>query len=193
MYAESTLTVIYTYGREEPTSPTPSKKWAAKFTIENMEFTTELATNSSKQFKKLANDLEDLLNDIFNQMSGFLYVKVISFEKGSIICNFFIYMKVESSATTKEFESILSAAAKSGKTGKFKITNIAVSKDQEDSVGAVKGKKPKDEFPLKLFGVAAFGGVVVLIIVVLLYKVSIYKCFLYCLTRTGTHDPSVRG
>ncbi|KAJ7356370.1 hypothetical protein OS493_025479 [Desmophyllum pertusum] len=166
---ETTLSVIYTKDPEEPTSPEhlgPSQIWAATFTIENRTFSPELTNSSSETFQELATDLEVLLNYVFKDISGFLYVKVTSFEKGSIVCNFFIHTKLESSATAEDFVKVLVAAANGGKTGNYHITNIAV----KDTVGAVKGEKPKDKFLLKVFGVAAFAGVVVLIIVVIVYK-----------------------
>jgi len=169
---ETTLSV-YTKSTEESTSTEPptesSRMLIAKLTIEAMEFTLELADSSSEKFKELARDVELLLNDVFKEISGFLYVTVTSFENGSIVCNFMIHIKMESLATAEEFERILTAAAEGGKTGKYQISNIEV----QDTVGAVKEKEPEGKsIPVKVIGVAAFAGVVVLIIVFLLYKVS---------------------
>ena len=174
------LSVVYSKGTQEPTTPElpeSSHKLVGAFTITNMSFTPELANSESENFKELAKDLESLLNDVFDDISGFLYVKVISFVKGSIVCNFLIlvHTKVESPATADEFEKVLDAAAKSGKTGEYQITNVNIEVLEQDAVGAVKGKEPKDRFPLKVIGVAAFAGVVALIIVFILYKVSVYK------------------
>ena len=165
---ETTLSVVYTKSPEEPTMR-PERMLAGALTIENMEFTPELADSSSETFKELARDLEFLLNDVFEGVSGFLYVKVTSFDKGSIVCNFMIHMKTESLATAEEFEKVLTAAAKGGKTGKYQISNIEV----QDTVGAVKGKEPEEKsFPLRVIAVAAFVGVVALVFVFILYKVS---------------------
>lgn len=177
---ETTLSVVYSKGTQEPTTPElpeSSHKLVGEFTITNMSFTPELANSESENFKELARDLESLLNDVFDDISGFLYVKVTSFVKGSIVCNFLIHVhtKVESPATADEFEKVLDAAAKSGKTGEYQITNVKIEVLEQDAVGAVKGKEPKDRFPLKVIGVAAFAGVVALIIVFILYKVSVYK------------------
>ena len=142
----------------------------ARLTIETMKFTPELANSSSEIFKELARDLEILLNEVFKEISGFLYVKVTSFEYGSIVCNFMIYIRIESLAKAEEFVRILTVAAKGNKTGKYQISNIEV---QDLDVGAIKGKETEGKsIPVKVIGVAAFVGVVALIIVFLLYKVS---------------------
>lgn len=169
---EITLSVLYT---EKPTSselPTEfSKTLVATLTI-NMTFTRELADPSSKTSKELARDLELLLNDVFKDISGFLYVRVKKFERGSVICNFMIHMKMESLATAEEFEKVLTAAAKDGKTGKYQISNIEVQDTVGDTVGAVKEKEPEGKsFPATVVGVSVFVGVVALIFVFLLYKV----------------------
>ena len=138
-----------------------------------MEFTEGLTDPSSEEFAKLASDLEDALDNIFKEVSGFLFVKVVNFTKGSIVCNYLIHTKLESSATSDEFNKILSE--KRGKIGKFVMET---EEEEEDSVAAVKGTQPrKNEFPLKVFAAAAFGGLVVMVIGFVLYKVSIYKCF----------------
>ena len=170
---ETTLS-IYTKSPQKPIStelPSAfSRMLIAKLTIESMEFTLELADSSSEIFKELARDLELLLNNVFEEISGFLYVKVTSFEKGSIVCNFMIHTEMESLATAEEFERILTTAAKGGKIGKYQISNIEI---QDTAVGAVKGKEPEGKsIPVKVIGVATFVGVVVLIIVFVLYKVS---------------------
>ena len=173
MYVESTTTVIRTSGTEKPISPTPSKVWRAKLTIINMVFTEGLTDPSSEEFAKLASDLEDALDNIFKEVSGFLFVKVVNFTKGSIVCNYLIHTKLESSATSDEFNKILSE--KRGKIGKFEMET---EEEEEDGVAAVKGTQPrKDEFPLKVFAAAAFGGLVAMVIGFVLYKVSICKCF----------------
>lgn len=179
MSLETSSSMVYTEGPKVPNTPEPpesSRMLEAELTITNMEYTLELANSSSNNFKELASDLEYLVNDVFDKIYGFLYVKVASFEKGSIVCNFNIYAKVKSSATADEFQKVLAAAVRSGKIGKYKITNVKVHEHEQDDVGAVKGKKrPEEKFPLKVIGMAAFGGVVALIIVFVLYKVSICK------------------
>ena len=146
-----------------------------KFTITNMEFTPELADPTSESYKELARNLERLLDDVFDEISGFRFAKITSFASGSIVCNFLIRTEVGSSATVVEFENALTAAANNGKTKNYQISNIEVQGLEQEDVGAVKGKEPEDKFPLKVIGVAAFAGVVALIIVFVLYKVSICK------------------
>lgn len=121
---------------------------------------------------KLANELEDVLDDIFKpEISGFLNVEVVSFKKGSIVCDFLIYTELESSATADEFNDVLSAAIEKGEAKKFKITDFAIETEEEDGVEAVIGtKERKNEFPLKVFAAAAFGALVVLVIGFVLYK-----------------------
>lgn len=160
---------VHTKRPLEPTTGPELRGLFARLTIENMKFIPELADPSSEIFKELARDLELLLKNVFKEISGFVYVKVTSFENGSIVCNFMIYIEIESLAKAEEFERILTVAAKGGKTGKYQISNIEV----QDDVGAVKGKEPEGKsIPVKVIGVAAFVGVVALIIVFLLYKVS---------------------
>jgi len=172
---EPTLS-IYTKSPQKPISmepPTTSSRrmLVARLTIETMKFTMELANSSSEIFKELAGELELLLNDVFEGISGFLFVEVTSFEKGSIVCNFMIHIKMESSTTAEDFERILTAAAKGGKTGKYQISNIHVQ--DTDTVVAVKEKEAEGKsIPVKVIGVATFVGVAVLIIVFVFYKVS---------------------
>lgn len=157
--------------REAPVDP---KKWKASLTIENKEFNSNLAYNSSKAFKDLASDLEVLLRGILNQVPGFLYVKVDSFTKGSIICNFFIYTKAESTATIEEIENALIqliAASKRGETGNYSITDIHV-KDNVN-VDAGKDEKPSREnrfLPLKIIGVTVIAAALAMVIAFLLVK-----------------------
>lgn len=177
----TTLSVAYTESTQEPTTTEftePSRIFSGKFTITNMEFTPELADSFSESFKELARNLEQLLNDVFDEISGFLYVKVASFARGSIVCNFFIYTEVGSSATVDEFENALTAAANYGNTSNYQISNIEVQEREQEDVGAVKRKKPEDKFPLQVIAVAAFVGVVALIIVFVLYKVSVCRSLL---------------
>ena len=160
---------VHTESPVEPTSSVLSRRLVASLIIESMKFTPELSDSSSETFKKLAGDLEFLLNDVFEDISGFLYVEVTSFENGSIVCNFMIRIKIESLAKAEEFERILTDAAEGGKIGKYQISNIQV----QDDVGAVKGKEPEGKsIPVKVIAVAACVGLVALIIVFLLYKVS---------------------
>lgn len=148
--------------------------WKASLTIENKEFNSNLAYNSSKAFKDLASDLEVLLRGILNQVPGFLNVKVDSFTEGSIICNFFIYMKAESTATTEEIENALIqliAASKRGETGNYSITDIHV-KDNVN-VDAVKDEKPSREnsfLLLKIIGVTVIAATLAMVIAFLLVK-----------------------
>ena len=170
---------VYTKRPEQPTTRTElpvelTTVLIATLTIENMEFAPELVDSSSKTFKELARDLELLLDDTFTEISGFLYVMVTSFEKGSIVCNFMIHMKAESLATAEEFQKVLTAATKDGKTGNYQISKIEVH--AQDNVGAVQEKEPEGKsFPVKVIVIAAFVGVVALIIVFLFYKVSKQK------------------
>ena len=173
----SLVSEVYTKSPEEPTSTNQSELPAeftqmlvATLTIENMEFTPELADSSSEFFKELASDLELILKNVFEEIVGFLRVKVTSFKKGSIVCNFKIHMKRKSLLTAKDYEKALTAAAEGGKTGEYQISNVEV---QDLNVGVVKGKESEEtSFPVKVVGVAAFVGVVALIIVFLFYKVS---------------------
>ena len=151
--------------------PVAIRMLAATFTIENMEFSSELADTSSEIFKALAKDLEMLLTDLFEQIPGFSYVEVDSFERGSIICNFLIYTKEQSSATAEDFEKVLIAAVNEGKTGNYQITNVEVRDNL--NVESVKSDKPQDKQfqPLKVIGVAILAGGVLLVIVILLVRV----------------------
>lgn len=145
--------------------------WEASLKIENKEFNSNLAYNSSKAFKDLASDLEVLLRGILNQVPGFLNVKVDSFTKGSIICNFFIYTKAESTATTEEIENALIAASKRGETGNYSITDIHV-KDNVN-VDAIKDEKPSREngfLPLKIIGGTVIAAALAMVIAFLLVK-----------------------
>lgn len=186
MYHGNTVSLIYTRGPEEPTTldpmeipeessspenPVAVQMWAATLTIENMEFTPALTNSSSETFKELASNLEAFLGDVFETIAGFLYVEVESFERGSVICNFVIYAKAESSATATAFETALISAVNAGKTGNYQITKVEV--EVNDNVRAVKRDKPPDMrfHPLKVIGVAIFAGGVALIIVLLLCKV----------------------
>lgn len=111
------------------------------------------------------------MDDIFKSViSGFLYVKVVSFKKGSIVCDFRIYTELESSATADDFNKVMSAAIERGEAKKFNITDFAIEPEKEDTA-AVKGtKERKNEFPLKVFAAAAFGALVALVIGFVLYK-----------------------
>ena len=83
-------------------------------------------------------------------------------------------MKTESLATAEEFQKVLTAAAKDGKTGNYQISKIEVH--AQDNVGAVQEKEPEGKsFPVKVIVIAAFVGVVALIIVFLFYKVCKQK------------------
>ena len=186
LHKKETITVIYitvpvelttpepTESEEEPTTASVgSKRWEASLTIENMEFNSDLAYNSTKAFKDLASNLEALLRGIFNQVSGFLDVKVDSFTKGSIICNFFIFTKAESTATVEEFENTLTAASKRRETGEYSITDVQV-KDNVNVDAVKKGEKPRDDrfLPLKIVGVTMFAAALAMVIMFLLVKVS---------------------
>ena len=173
IYQERNVSIIYVKGPGEPTSretPVARKMWAATLTIENVDFNSDMAEPSSKAFEDLARGLEVLLSGAFEHIPGFLNVEIESFEKGSIICNFFIYMTAESSVTAKEYENALIAASRRGETGSYHITNVQV----EDSVEAVKRDKPQDKsfHPLKVIGVPIFAGAVLMVIVVFLAKVN---------------------
>ncbi|CAH3014960.1 unnamed protein product [Porites evermanni] len=152
---------------EEPTSIEPAKAlqiWAAILTIENMEFTRDLANPSSQTFRKLSGTLTVLLSNVLNQVSGFLSVHVKSFQRGSVVCMFDIHANLESSATAEDFEKALIDAANNRKIGNYHITNIQV----KDNVKAVmKEKTPQGQryFLLRVIAVIIFAvGVAVLIV-----------------------------
>ena len=109
-------------------------------TIVNMEFSADLSKLSSEAFKTLEDDLTKLLNEIFQSITGFLYTKVDSFEKGSIVCKFSIFTKAESSSA-ENYKTALVAASKDGNTGEFKMDKIEVKDTVTDeSVGSFKGE-----------------------------------------------------
>ena len=155
---------------KEPEIPTDAQIWKASLTIVDMEFSDDLSKSSSKAFKTLAGDLTKLLDGIFQSITGFLYTKVDSFEKGSIVCKFSIFTKAGSSSA-KDYKTALVAASKEGKTGKFKMEKIEVYKTE--SVGTFKGEKSQKVFqPLKVIGITIFVTAVVMVVLFLVVKVS---------------------
>lgn len=162
---------------EEPTSIEPAKAlqiWAAILTIENMEFTRDLANPSSQTFRKLSGTLTVLLSNVLNQVSGFLSVHVKSFQRGSVVCMFDIHANLESSATAEDFEKALIDAANKRKIGNYHITNIQV----KDNVKAVmKEKTPQGQryFLLRVIAVIIFAVGVAVLIVLFIVKVRSRK------------------
>lgn len=160
-----------TQGPTEPGIPTGTQTFEGILKIVNMEFSADLSKSSSEAFKTLENDLTKLLNEIFQSITGFLYTKVDSFEKGSIVCKFSIFTKAESSSA-EDYKTALVAASKDGKTGKFEMDKIEVKKTVTDeSVGAFKGEKSKSDFqPLKVIGITIFVTAVVMVVLFLVVK-----------------------
>lgn len=167
-----------TQGPTEPGIPTDTRIWKASLRIVNKEFSDDLSRPSSEAFKTLEDDLTKLLNEIFQSITGFLYTKVDSFEKGSIVCKFSIFTKAESSSA-EDYKTALVAASKDGKTGKFKMDEIEVKDTVTDeSVGAFKGEKSKNDFqPLKVIGITIFVTAVVMVVLFLVVRVSSYLSF----------------
>lgn len=160
-----------TQGPTEPGIPTDTQIWKASLRIVNKEFSDDLSRPSSEAFKTLEDDLTKLLNEIFQSITGFLYTKVDSFEKGSIVCKFSIFTKAESSSA-EDYKTALVAASKDGKTGKFKMDEIEVKDTVTDeSVGAFKGDKSKNDFqPLKVIGITIFVTAVVMVVLFLVVR-----------------------
>lgn len=152
----------------EPGIPADTQILKGILTIVDMEFSDDLSKSSSKAFKTLAGDLTKLLDGIFQSITGFLYTKVDSFEKGSIVCKFSIFTKAGSSSA-KDYKTALVAASKEGKTGKFKMEKIEVYKTE--SVGTFKGEKSQKVFqPLKVIGITIFVTAVVMVVLFLVVK-----------------------
>ena len=158
---------------EEPTSPVPANAlqiWAAVLTIENMEFTRDLAIPSSQTFRKLSGTLTVLLSNVLKQISGFLSVNVKSFERGSVVCMFDIHAKLESSATAEDFEKALIDAANNRKIGNYHVTNIQV-KDNVAALMTEETPQGQRSFLLRVIAVIIFAGGVAVLIVLFTVKV----------------------
>lgn len=162
---------------EEPTSHEPVKAlqiWAAILTIENMEFSRDLANPSSQTFGKLSGTLTVLLSNVLKQISGFLSVHVKSFERGSIVCMLDIHANLESSATAEDFEKALIDAANNRKIGNYHITNIQV-KDNVEAVMKEETPQGQRSFLLRVIAVIIFAVGVAVLIVLFTVKVRSRK------------------
>ena len=126
----------------EPYEKTPTKPTAKTMTkkptkddivfqvtakIPNENYTDELGNVSSERFKKLSNDIADVLTKIFDYyLPGFLGVEVVRFQRGSIICTFNIRTKEESTVSEKDIKKVLTDAT--GENSKYAFKDIEVKR-----------------------------------------------------------------
>lgn len=138
--------------------------------IVNIVFTSALNDKTSETFKNLSKSVEASLSAVYrNKIPGFLYLKIISFEKGSVICNFIVYTTPESNATESSLKNALVVANNENDIGGFKISEEIVVKE-------VKSTKPttSDKMELWIILLIAVGSpVLMVLIIVLIVYVSI--------------------
>jgi hypothetical protein len=99
--------------------------------IQNKEFTEGLKNLSSPEFKNMSREFEAALNVVYRKIKGFLYTRVISFAKGSIVCNFRIITTVESKANETFLINILRRANVSDNLAGFILKNKIIIKELE--------------------------------------------------------------
>ena len=165
--------------KKTPTKPTektmtqrPTKDdvvFEVTATIQDEEYSEELADSTSEKFKKLSKELTDILTDIFKtNVPGFRRVEIISFRKGSVICVFQVITE-ESKASTDEIKDVLTEASKNGKAGKYIFKNVNVEQQQ-----TAKTTKPQENnWPAWATAIIAVFGVLLLVIFIIIYVVRI--------------------
>lgn len=96
-------------------------------TVVNLVFTPELSDTTSVTFKNLSKKIEAALSAVYrNAIPGFLYLKVISFKKGSVICNFVVVTTPKSNATENSLKDVLLFANDKNELGGMKLSEEIV-------------------------------------------------------------------
>ena len=130
-------TTIAVTDKKTPTKPTektttqkPTKDnvvFQLKARIQNEEYTDELGNVSSVEFKSMSKDVAEVLTKIFDgNLPGFLSVKVVRFQRGSIICTFNLRTKGESTVSEKDIKELLTDAK--GEISKYTFKDIEVDR-----------------------------------------------------------------
>ncbi|XP_031550010.1 uncharacterized serine-rich protein C215.13-like [Actinia tenebrosa] len=117
------------------------RRFVATAIIQNKKFTDALKDHSSQEFKKMSKDFESALNKIYSRtITGFLYTRVTSFEKGSIICTFLIITTAQSSANETLLTNVLQHANISANLNGFVLKGDVFINQIEPKTQPSKGK-----------------------------------------------------
>ena len=153
----------------KPTTNTKTFKGSLRL---DRTFTNDLEDRTSEAFKELAEDITRVLEEILKNPKFTAEVEVLSFAKGSVICEFTITV-TKGSVTAGKLEEILSNASKdASKTRPFTFEEIEVEGGEKKGPTQGYGGAKDDKWPMWMTVLTAVCGVMFLLILVMTYLVS---------------------
>lgn len=141
----------------KPAIPADAVKFLVVMTIENLNYTTEMAFPNSTAFKKAVAEIEPVLyTDLcVKKLPGCIGITVIKLEKGSVIVTSSIHMSSSTKYKRSDVQEIISDSAKNDELGHLQVSSVVVNKEEEEEENQEPGISSSGVFIYVLFGAGA--------------------------------------
>lgn len=152
----------------KPTIPSDAVKFLVSMTIDNLEYTNEMAYPNSTAFKKAAAEIEAVLYTYLcvTKLQGCIGITVIKLEKGSVIVIYNIHTSSSTKYKQSDVEVIVSDSAKNDELGHLQVSTVAVNKEEKDKETS---SSSSGVFIYVLYGAVAM--LVIALIILAVFKV----------------------
>lgn len=115
-----------------PTLPPEGTKFVSMEVSFDITFKEEYGDTSSPEYEELKNNLTTTLEQIYEEIDGFVGVRTLFITKGSVVCSFIVILTKDSKVEESELKDTLQKASDDGKVLKFKVKSIKVVEDDSE-------------------------------------------------------------
>ena len=155
----------------KPTIPSDAVKFLVSMTIDNLEYTNEMAYPNSTAFKKAAAEIEAVLYTYLcvTKLQGCIGITVIKLEKGSVIVIYNIHTSSSTKYKQSDVEVIVSDSAKNDELGHLQVSTVAVNKEEKEKEDKETSSSSSGVLIYVLYGAGAL--LVIALIILAVFKV----------------------
>ena len=111
-----------------PTLPPGGTKLVSMEVSFDIVFKEKYRDTSSPEYEELKNNLTTSLIKVFQNVDGFVGVRILFITEGSVVCNYIVILAKSSKVKESELKEKLQQASNSGEV--FKVKSIKVEEDE---------------------------------------------------------------
>ena len=139
-----------------------------------MDFKEEYNDPSSPEYKILVANLTMQLKNVYENVDGFVDIRILFIRRGSVICSYIVVLARNSPVKEEKLKEVLEQAHKD-RTFTFKVKSIEV---EEPTTGSYSTQKPEEKLlEWALITIIVLASLAfVLLVTVICVCVSIFTC-----------------
>lgn len=114
--------------KPRPTLPPQGTKLIIMEVTFNLDFIEEYNDQNSLEYKSLVKNLTRTLEDTYENVDGFVGIRIVFLKNGSVVCNYIVILAKDSGVDGDDLKKTLQEASENGKLA-YNVKNIDVKEE----------------------------------------------------------------